>query len=92
MTATMIISMLECVLIKFLFLYYRLDVPVSVISTVEQQSQHVEVPQAVLQGRGEPCVADHTEVTIHVCSVGNQQLHQIIPGKGETSEVAATAT
>lgn len=61
----------------------------SLISTVEQQSHHDLISQAVLQGCWEHSVTNHSEVTVHLCSIGQQQLHQLIPGqKGQ--EVSAT--
>lgn len=58
------------------------DVLVSSVSTVEQQSHHDVVAQAVLQRRGEQRVADHSEVTVHVCAVGQQQPHEVVPANG----------
>lgn len=63
--------------------YTWIDILLSMISAVEQQSLHDTVPQAVLQCCGEQRVADHIEVTIHLCSVGQQQLHQVVPGNGQ---------
>lgn len=57
------------------------DILASLISIIEQQPQHDRVPQAVLQGSGEQRVVYHLEVTIHLCPIGQQQLHKITPGK-----------
>lgn len=62
--------------------YALVYVLVSVIAAVEQQSQHVVVPEAVMKGSGEHRVVDHSEITVHLSSVGKQQLHQLIPRLG----------
>lgn len=54
----------------------------SLIAAVEQQSQHVVVSEAVVEGSGERSVVDHSEITVHLGSVGQQQLHQLIPRHG----------
>lgn len=61
---------------------------VSLVSTVEQQSHHGVVAQAVLQRRGEERVADHAEATVHVCAVGQQQLHEVVPAERNESSPA----
>lgn len=60
----------------------------SLVPTVEQQSHHDVVTQAVLQRRGEERVADHSEVRVHVCAVGQQQPHQVVPAKRNESSQA----
>lgn len=58
------------------------DALVSLVSATEQQSHHDVVAQAVLQRRGEQRVADHAEVAVHVCAVGEQQPHKVVPANG----------
>lgn len=60
----------------------------SLVSTVEQQSHHDVVAQAVLQRRGEERVADHSEVRVHICAVGQQQLHEVVPAERHESSQA----
>lgn len=62
----------------------------SLVPTVEQQSHHDVVTQAVLQRRGEERVADHSEVSVHVCAVGQQQLREVVPAKRYESVTGAT--
>lgn len=54
---------------------------VSVISVVEQQSQHGGVSDAILQGSGEHGVANHSKITVYLSPARQQQLHQLIPGQ-----------
>lgn len=66
------------------------NVLVSLVSAAEQQSHHDVVAEAVLQRRGEQRVADHAEVAVHVCAVGEQQPHKVVPANGTRRHTQAS--